>query len=221
MEVFIGFIELAFAIALLWTIFSWFKSRKSKNKEMFKKSLAVTVALLVVGAVLVNIFVPSKENSTSNRSTTNKVAKKVKKNSNQSKQSSSSSSKEDNPSDTYTAKQVKKINKQLILDLKDDQDSATSGDKNYDWSQYVLKIKVNRDKNASVYVDGSFMDLSEGSRKIVGEKTIGLIGRSIVTAGVDMSLEEGRQGVYLNFYNGPQAIGHSKYSDHTEFKWYH
>lgn len=32
--------------------------------------------------------------------------------------------------------------------------------------------------------------------------------------------EDTTKGVYLNFYYGKRAIGHSKLSDHKEFKWY-
>ncbi|ALJ24021.1 hypothetical protein AO203_09700 [Lactobacillus gallinarum] len=64
------------------------------------------------------------------------------------------------------------------------------------------------------------MNLSEEDRKIVGEHTNGLIGAAIAMAGIDYTPEEGREGVYMSFYNGPQAIGRSRYTDNTSFKWY-
>ena len=149
-----------------------------------------------------------------------KTKPKAKSSNNSSEEEISESTENGTDDDNYTSTQIKAINKQLVLDLEDDQNSAINGDSNYNWAPYILKIQINKNKTANVYVDGDFMDLSESDRQIVGQGANGLIGRSIVTAGIDYTPEEGREGVYLSFYNGPQAIGHSRFTDHSNFKWY-
>lgn len=209
-------IDLAFAVSLIILAYYWFKRRKNKvaYQKKFYFSIISSVALLVLlGFSTQLIPTDNSKDETSSKPSEQQVQKNSTKN-------KENSSKTTDDNDSYTSTQVNKINHQLVLNLKDDQKDADKGDQNYDWSNYVLKIKIQKNKTAYVYVDGSFMNLSEEARKLVGKRTNGLIGTSIATAGIDYALEEGREGIYMSFYNGPQAIGHSKYTDHTSFKWY-
>lgn len=126
---------------------------------------------------------------------------------------------DDDTDDHYSASTVKKINKQLKKDLTEDQKFATQGNEKYDYANYILKIEIQSNKTAYVWVDGSFTGLSEEARNTVAQRTNGLIGTSIVSAGVDYTPEEGQEGIYMSFWNGKIAIGHSR-SDHSQFKWY-
>lgn len=208
-------VDLAFFISLLVLIYYWLRRRKNKKvyqKKFLYSTLASVVLLFLLGGTSQLIPTNNSEKSASNESSREKTQESSTKEKNNSDETS------DN--DSYTQEQIKKINHQLVLALKDDQKDANNGNKKYNWSLYLLKIEIQKNKSAYVYVDGNFMDLSEENRKIVGEHTNGLIGAAIATAGIDYSPEEGREGVYMSFYNGPQAIGHSKFSDHVLFKWY-
>lgn len=222
--VFVLIFDWAFVIGLVITVYFAFKGRK--QKERYKSKLTKS-AIFTGSAFLLFMFstqflpetVTTDEKEEAKQSSV-KTKPKAKSSNNSSEEEISESTENGTDDDNYTSTQIKAINKQLVLDLEDDQNSAINGDSNYNWAPYILKIQINKNKTANVYVDGDFMDLSESDRQIVGQGANGLIGRSIVTAGIDYTPEEGREGVYLSFYNGPQAIGHSRFTDHSNFKWY-
>ncbi len=221
---FVIIFDWAFVIGLVITIYFGFKSRKQKEKyksKLTKSAVFTGLALLLF--IFSFQFLPKTETTDEKEEVKqSSVRTKSKTQSSNSSSAEEISDKNDDEvdKDNYTSKQIKAINKQLVLDLEDDQNSAIKGDSNYNWAPYILKIQINKDKSANVYVSGDFMDLSEDDRKIVGQGANGLIGRSIVTVGIDYTPEEGREGVYLSFYNGYQAIGHSRLIDHSKFKWY-
>ena len=215
MEFVTGIIEIAFVIALCWTVSTWFRNRKTKSKEAIKKPLITTVVLFILGMIFANVLTPNKENTNSGNST----ARVAKKSSSGKKQSSFSSSKENNESDGYSAKQLKTINKQLVKDLKEDQNFATNGNSNYDYANYVLKITLENKYAAKVMVDGSFNELSDEAKTEVGKRIIKLIQTSILSSGIELSAEDEQTGIRLSVWNGPQFEGHSKATNTYEFKW--
>lgn len=208
--------DLGFFISLFLTIYYAVKSKK--QKETYKIKLRYSAIAAVGFFALFALLMLDLPNNHSNDSSSNEPQKAQTQSSSKSSSKESTSKKEDN-NDQLTKSQVKKINNQLVKDLKDDQNDATNGNKNYDWSNYVLKIVINQNWQATVYVDGSFVDLNEDARNEVASRTNGLIGRSIVIAGVDYSPERSREGIYMNFHNGPDILGRSRFTDHTSIKW--
>lgn len=224
----IGTLDIGFFISLILAIYYFAKGKKQKEayKSKLKYSSIAAISLFVLFAVsLFTLPSTSTETKQAAKSET-QVKQKQKSEKTSSKKAESQSSSEDTSDseaeeddDSLTKAQVKKINKQLVKDIEEDQKYATNGDTRYDWSQYVLKVTIDDSYIADVYVDGSFLDLSEAARNEVASRTNGLIGGSIVIAGVDYSAERGREGIYMNFHNGPQYLGRSKFTDHTEIKW--
>lgn len=53
----------------------------------------------------------------------------------------------------------------------------------------------------------------------IASKIQGLAGSTLMVEEI-IKPEDTAKGVYLNFYYSKRAIGHSKLSDHKEFKWY-
>ncbi|MEK3544792.1 hypothetical protein [Lactobacillus crispatus] len=219
MDFIIGIIGLAFVASLIWTVALWVNSRKSDNKEKLKKALTITGGLFAFGVVLNILFAPISRNNSSRKSSTAKVTKKS--SFSEKKQSSSSNNKkeESQKSDGYTAKQLKVINKQLVKDLREDQEFATEGNNNYDYANYVLKINLENKAAAKVWVDGNFDRLSNEAKTEVGKRTIKLIQTSIVSSGINLSAEDEQFGIRLSVWNGPQFEGHSKLLNSYEFKW--
>lgn len=208
--------DLAFFVSLFLTIYYAVKGRKQKGS--YKKQLRYSSIAAIGFFALFGLLMTNLPNQGSNDSASSKPKKEQTQSSTKTSTKQSTSEKEET-SDQLTNSEVKKINRQLVKDLKDDQDDATNGNKNYDWANWVLKIVINKDWQATVYVDGGFTKLSEAARNEVASHVNGLIGRSIVTADVDYSPEQSREGIYMNFHNGPEFLGRSRFTDHTSIKW--
>lgn len=208
--------DLGFFISLFLTIYYAVKGRKQKGS--YKKQLRYSSIAAIGFFALFGLLMTNLPNQDSNDSASSEPKKEQTQSSTKTSTKQSTSEKEET-SDQLTNSEVKKINRQLVKDLKDDQDDATNGNKNYDWANWVLKIVINKDWQATVYVDGGFTKLSEAARNEVASHVNGLIGRSIVTADVDYSPEQSREGIYMNFHNGPEFLGRSRFTDHTSIKW--
>lgn len=208
--------DLAFFVSLFLTIYYAVKGRKQKGS--YKKQLRYSSIAAIGFFALFGLLMTNLPNQDSNDSASSEPKKEQTQSSTKTSTKQSTSEKEET-SDQLTNSEVKKINRQLVKDLKDDQDDATNGNKNYDWANWVLKIVINKDWQATVYVDGGFTKLSEAARNEVASHVNGLIGRSIVTADVDYSPEQSREGIYMNFHNGPEFLGRSSFTDHTSIKW--
>lgn len=205
-----------------YAYFIFDRARKGKvinnGTKKFWISAAISAIFIVSGFGI--SFIESSVNSDNSNEVAEQSSSSSSESSNDEEDTSSSSDEEETDDNKFTSTEIKKINKQLAKDLADNQKDATNGNKNYDYANYLLKITVDTNKHAKVVVDGSFTNLSEDAKNFVGEKTNGLIGRSIATAGVDYTPEDGREGTYMNFYNGRVAIGHSRFISNTKFKWY-
>ncbi len=117
--------------------------------------------------------------------------------------------------------QIKKANDQLAQDLKGNQDDANNGDHNYDYSTYVERIEIKSATQAHVYVDESFMNLDDEAKTKVGNSISNLILRSMATSGMDIQPEDQKRGIYLAFYTGGnKALGHSRFTNYNEYKFY-
>lgn len=216
----IALIDLAFFISLILTVYYAVKRKKQMEeyKAKLKYSSLATIGFFALFAFSVTNLPEVKSNEPASSESHQEQTQSSKEN--VSKASGSSSENEENTSsDSLTETEVKTINKQLVRDLKDDQQDATNGNKNYDWTNWILKITINSSWQATVNVDGDFINLSEAARNEVASHANGLIGRSIVTAGIDYSPEQSREGIYMNFHNGPQYLGRSSFINHTKIKW--
>ena len=211
--------DLGFFVSLVLTIYYAVKSKKQKEdyKNKLKYSSITTIGFFALFGLLIMNLANNGESYKNSASSEPKKEQTKSTTKSSTKKTTSDEKEEDN--DQLTKSEVKKINKQLVKDLKDDQDDATNGNKNYDWANWVLKITINEDWQATVYVDGGFTKLSEAARNEVASHTNGLIGRSIVTAGVDYSPEKSREGIFINFHNGSQILGNSRFTDHSSIKW--
>lgn len=222
--VLVAFFDIIVIASIVAAIVFWRRSKKYKDNKQEKKKMLYSIVTAIIAFALFVVAVQQMpdDSSSSSEPTTQQSSSTTSSSSSQTtEESKTSSSKSEDTSSHYSQKQVKAINKELVAALKDDQKDATDGNSNYNYANYLVGIKIQPNKTALVYVDGdNFLNLSDDDKQIVGERTSGLIGRAIVTAGVNYSPEENRNGVYMSFYNGPQAIGHSKTFNHTEFKWY-
>ena len=218
------FLDVVVIASIVAAIVFWRRSKKQKDNKQEKKKMLYSIAAAIIAFVLFVVAVQQipDSSSSSNEQTAQESSSTASSSSSKTtEESATSSSKSENTSSHYNKNQVKAINKELAAALKDDQKDATNGNSNYNYANYLVGIKIQSNKTALVYVDGdNFLNLNDDDKQAVGEHTSGLIGRAIVTADVHYSLEENRNGVYMSFYNGPQAIGHSKTFDHTKFKWY-
>lgn len=133
---------------------------------------------------------------------------------------------------TLSKKKVKKVNKALKKALKEDQGFATgkldengnpteNGTPNpkFDYATYVNSLKYQSSGAVKVQMNDKLTSLNTAEMDEIAHNVQGLVDSTLMIEEVITS-EDTTKGVYLNFYYGKRAIGHSKLSDHKEFKWY-
>ena len=214
-NIFTWIFMLIFVVSALPLYFAWQSVKEKKQPTLSKKALKLSGAISAISLVLmlVTIFVfPSKSDQVSEESNNNYS-------------SSQKSSKEDNNRDSSSNDEsnikIKKSKNQLVQDLKGNQDDANNGNHNYDYSTYVEKIDIKSDTQAYVYVDESFMNLDDAAKTKVGNSISNLVLRSMATSGMDIQPEDQKRGIYLAFYTGGnKALGHSRFTNYNEYKFY-
>lgn len=133
---------------------------------------------------------------------------------------------------TLSKKKVKKVNKALKNALKEDQGFATgkldengnpteNGTPNpkFDYATYVNSLKYQSSGAVKVQMNDKLTSLNTAEMDEIAHNVQGLVDSTLMIEEV-ITPEDTTKGVYLNFYYGKRAIGHSKLSDHKEFKWY-
>ncbi|WP_049164781.1 hypothetical protein [Ligilactobacillus salivarius] len=133
---------------------------------------------------------------------------------------------------TLSKKKVKKVNKALKKALKEDQGFATgkldengnptdNGTPNpkFDYATYVNSLKYQSSGAVKVQMNDKLTSLNTAQMDEIAHNVQGLVDSTLMIEEV-ITPEDTTKGVYLNFYYGKRAIGHSKLSDHKEFKWY-
>lgn len=133
---------------------------------------------------------------------------------------------------TITKKTIKKANKSLKKALKEDQGFATgkldengnptdNGTPNskYDYATYVKSLTYQSSGAVKVQMNEKLTTLNTAQMDEIAHNVQGLVDSTLMIEEV-ITPEDTTKGVYLNFYYGKRAIGHSKLSDHKEFKWY-
>lgn len=133
---------------------------------------------------------------------------------------------------TITKKTIKKANKALKKALKEDQGFATgkldengnpteNGTPNpkFDYATYVNSLKYQSSGAVKVQMNDKLTSLNTAQMDEIAHNVQGLVDSTLMIEEV-ITPEDTTKGVYLNFYYGKRAIGHSKLSDHKEFKWY-
>jgi hypothetical protein len=133
---------------------------------------------------------------------------------------------------TLSKKKVKKVNKALKKALKEDQGFATgkldengnptdNGTPNskYDYATYVNSLTYQSSGAVKVQMNDKLTSLNTAQMDEIAHNVQGLVDSTLMIEEV-ITPEDTTKGVYLNFYYGKRAIGHSKLSDHKEFKWY-
>ena len=133
---------------------------------------------------------------------------------------------------TITKKTIKKANKALKKALKEDQGFATgkldengnpteNGTPNpkFDYATYVNSLTYQSSGAVKVQMNDKLTSLNTAQMDEIAHNVQGLVDSTLMIEEV-ITPEDTTKGVYLNFYYGKRAIGHSKLSDHKEFKWY-
>lgn len=133
---------------------------------------------------------------------------------------------------TLSKKKVKKVNKALKKALKEDQGFANgtldengnpteNGTPNskYDYATYVKSLTYQSSGAVKVQMNDKLTSLNTAQMDEIAHNVQGLVDSTLMIEEV-ITPEDTTKGVYLNFYYGKRAIGHSKLSDHKEFKWY-
>lgn len=125
----------------------------------------------------------------------------------------------------------KKINKSMAKSLKEDKGFANGTlDKNgkptdngtpnseFEWSNYVVKIKMSGKKRVNVHVTTEFAKLSKSDKNNVALKAQNkaLIGMSENKHVKDSTYQE---GLYTVIYRDGDYVGRSKMSNFKQFKW--
>ena len=183
---------------------TWQNAKNNKSSRFSGKFLLGSGVISVIAFILLLVvcFIPSGKSSS---------------NTTKQEQSSSQTNKK---TDTKSVP-VAEMNKNLASNLANDKQSAENGDQAAAYSKVIDKVTYNKNKSANVYVNDDFLNLSDNTRKQVADGVDKLINLSIGMSGVDLTPEEGREGNYLSFYTGNNiAVGHSKLTNHQEYKWY-
>lgn len=133
---------------------------------------------------------------------------------------------------TLSKKKVKEVNKALKKALKEDQGFATgkldengnptdNGTPNpkFDYATYVNSLKYQSSGAVKVQMNDKLTSLNTAQMDEIAHNVQGLVDSTLMIEEI-ITPEDTTKGVYLNFYYGKRAIGHSKLSDHKEFKWY-
>ena len=133
---------------------------------------------------------------------------------------------------TITKKTIKKANKALKKALKEDQGFATgkldengkpteNGTPNpkFDYATYVNSLKYQSSGAVKVQMNDKLTSLNTAQMDEIAHNVQGLVDSTLMIEEV-ITPEDTTKGVYLNFYYGKRAIGHSLVSNHSKFKWY-
>ena len=133
---------------------------------------------------------------------------------------------------TLSKKKIKKVNKALKKALKEDQGFANgtldengkpteNGTPNpkFDYATYVDGLKYQSSGAVKVQMNDKLTSLDTAQMDEIAHNIQGLVDSTLMIEEVILP-EDTTKGVSLNFYYGQRAIGHSKLSDHKEFKWY-
>lgn len=133
---------------------------------------------------------------------------------------------------TITKKTIKKANKALKKALKEDQGFATgkldengkptdngTPNEKYDYATYVKSLTYQTSGAVKVQMNEKLTTLNTAQMDEIANKIQGLANSTLMVEEV-IKPEDASKGVYLNFYYGKRAIGHSLVSDHSKFKWY-
>lgn len=133
---------------------------------------------------------------------------------------------------TITKKTIKKANKALKKALKEDQGFATgkldengnptdngTPNEKYDYATYVKSLTYQTSGAVKVQMNEKLTTLNTAQMDEIANKIQGLVNSTLMVEEV-IKPEDASKGVYLNFYYGKRAIGHSLVSNYSKFKWY-
>lgn len=133
---------------------------------------------------------------------------------------------------TLSKKKVKKVNKALKKALKEDQGFATgkldengnptengTPNEKYDYATYVKSLTYQTSGAVKVQMNEKLTTLDTAQMDEIANKIQGLVNSTLMVEEI-IKPEDASKGVYLNFYYGKRAIGHSLVSNHSKFKWY-
>ncbi|AVK60564.1 hypothetical protein C5Z25_01715 [Lactobacillus sp. CBA3605] len=137
------------------------------------------------------------------------------------KESSSSSSEKDetagNILSNMDAKELKEYNDSLLKSLNEDQGYANDGKKGYEYATYIDTLAFDHNKGLIVKVNSEFTTLNDAQKTTVANGAQKLAAAQLVIIGKDISADS--SPIQTNVHYGADRVGHSKYTNSSEFKW--
>lgn len=215
----IGF--LAGSIPLFW-IYSKFKKEEfNPPKWLLKYSTLISLTLLPL-AFLIMAFEPDEKNSASTESIKQEQADKKQ------AEKELEEQRDNDPNVKDSKAQIKQFNKDIADSLQEDQNlfagtskhtGTSESDPRFSWADKVKSIEYQRSKTIDVQVAAEFLDLNESDKKAIIDSAKGC-----AFAGMGLSQEikpeDTREGLSARVHFGKIAVGHSKFGNNSEYKWY-
>nr|WP_321314463.1 hypothetical protein [uncultured Ligilactobacillus sp.] len=199
-------------------IYLFFKSRKTKDWSKFKKDGII----FVICFVLTGLFADTSSNdeSTNASNTSSKVVKSSTNSKNNNKTSSTvtennkkSSSKKTKNDNGYQA-----INKEISDTVAENQKYAEQGNSNFNGYSYISKVEYIGNKDIDVYIYNEFNNLSDKEKTNILNEIQGMVQMPLLDHD-KISNDDCREGLFIDIKLGNNSIGHSKITNHKEYKF--
>lgn len=107
-----------------------------------------------------------------------------------------------------------KANKAIADSLKEDQDFANKGNKDYNWATYINSMKYN--DGIDISVNGDFNQLTSDQKKDVISSAQSCADSALLDSKV-INQDECTDGLFVTVYYGQKSIGRSKALDKKQF----
>lgn len=212
-------------VVLAIIVGTWYYFRKKGYKQIIPGklilySIGTTFTLFIIFIIAGHFFGnPAESTETTASSKTEQVSSKAS-SSTKSSSSSKKSSSEDKDANTIltdmSKSQLKKFNASLLNSLNEDQKFANNGKHGYEYATYIDTLAYSS-RGLVVKVNSDFMSLNDAQKTTVGTGAQKLAAAQLVIMGKDISTDS--SPIQTNVHYGADRIGHSKYTNGSEFKW--
>lgn len=215
--------SIVFLVSGIMIILKIIAMKRHSPKSISTKTFLIAIAACII-SLSINIAISSSDNTEGTG-----VPKEVTSSEKNEDESETEDTKKDDSDDSA---EIKQYNEKIAASLKENQgfangtldkdgnptDNGTPND-DFNWALYINSIKYAKDKSLEVQVINDFKALSIDDKKTVinSAQNSALAAISEVK---DVSTETYQSNLYVSIYNGTTAIGHSRMTKYTEFKWY-
>lgn len=192
--------------------------KKNKSKKPIYKRVWFWIVAFFVLVVIAGAF---GDDSNSNGSSSSSSSSQVSKKSSSKKEIKKKSTNSDSKVNKDLAKGLSQAQGWANGTLDENGSSTDNGSSNdeYAWANYIDKITYDRSSNIKIYVNSLFQVIDDSEKTDIISNASNDARISLYQDG-KISEDELSDPLYVSIYYGNRGIGHSKLSDHSEYKFY-